>query len=210
VLDLLAHHPSTAKFIAHKLARRFVSDDPPDALVARMAATFSRTDGDIRSVLRTLFESPEFWSRRALRAKVRSPLELVAGSVRALGARVDDPLTLAKATARIGEPLFAAQPPTGYVDVAQTWLASGALVARIDFALALAQGQLPGVEVDLGMIAGRSPEEVLDRAARRVGAPPLSEKTRQYIVEQVREAAPPAAPARAVGLLLGAPELQRR
>jgi uncharacterized protein (DUF1800 family) len=120
VLQLLARHPSTAKLVARKLARRFVSDDPPQALVDRAAATFLATDGDIRSVLRTIFESPEFWSRRALRAKVRSPLELVAGSIRALGARVDDPLPLARAVARIGEPLYAAQPPTGYADSAQT------------------------------------------------------------------------------------------
>src|SRR5207302_888290 len=97
VLDLLSHHPSTARFISRKLVQRFVSDDPPEALVQRAADAFSSTGGDIRSVLRAIFESPEMWSRRALRAKVRTPLELVAGSVRALGARVDDPMALARA-----------------------------------------------------------------------------------------------------------------
>src|SRR5205823_11101113 len=132
-------------------------------LVARAAARFRETDGDIRSVLRTIFESPEFWSRRALRAKVRSPLELVAGSVRTLGVRVDDPLPLAKAVARMGEPLYAAQPPTGYLDSAENWLSPGALLARIDFGLALAQGHLPGIAVDLGAPSSGDPADALDR-----------------------------------------------
>jgi len=156
VLDLLAHHPSTARFVSRKLVKKFVSDDAPEALVQRAAETFLRTDGDIRSVLRTLFESPEFWSRRALRAKVRSPLELVAGSVRALGARVDDPAALARAVARMGEPLFAAQAPTGYPDDAAAWLSAGALLARIDFAVALSRGQVEGVAVDLDPVAARA------------------------------------------------------
>jgi len=214
VLDLLVHHPSTARFVARKLARRFVADDPPDALVDRAARTFRETSGDIRAVVRTILESPGFWSRRALRAKVRSPLELVAGSVRALDARVDEPVALLRAVARIGEPLFAAQPPTGYLDTARNWLSSGALLARIDFGLALASGQLDGVLVDLSTVSrdARGPEEVLDRASRRIGAPPLSEKTRAYILAELRETPPqsPLVAARAVGLLLGAPELQRR
>jgi uncharacterized protein (DUF1800 family) len=214
VLDLLARHPSTARFISLKLARRFVSDDPPEALVRRVTDTFTRTDGDIRSVLRTIFESPEFWSRRFLRAKVRSPLELVAGSVRVLGARVVNPAALARAVARTGEPLFAAQPPTGYADSADSWLSPGAVLARIDFALALAGGQLDGVTVDLAPLSrgAGGPEEILDRAAARIGASGLSERTREYVLAQLRDAPPEpdVVAARAVGLLLGSPELQRR
>jgi len=214
VLDLLAHHPSTAHFISRKLVQRFVSDDPPEALVQRAAGTFSTTGGDIRSVLRTIFESPEIWSRRALRAKVRSPLELVAGSVRALGARVDDPMALARAVARIGQPLFAAQPPTGYPDDASSWLSSGALLARIDFGLALAGGQVEGVRVDLAPLAHdpMAPEEMLDRAAAQLGMPALSDRTRQYVLAQLRGASPRSQvlASRALGLLLGSPELQRR
>ncbi len=214
VLDLLGHHPATARFISRKLVQRFVSDDPPEALVQRAADTFSATGGDIRSVLRTIFESPELWSRRALRAKVRSPLELVAGSVRALGARVDDPMPLARAVARIGQPLFAAQPPTGYPDDAAGWLSSGALLARIDFGLALAGGQMEGVRVDLVPLARDAvgPEEVLDRAAAQLGLPALSDRTRHYVLAQLRGAPPRphVVASRALGLLLGSPELQRR
>jgi len=137
---------------------------------------------------------------------------LVAGSVRELDARVDDPAALVRVVARIGEPLFAAQPPTGYLDTAENWLSPGALLARIDFGLALASGQLNGVAVDLSPVSrgASGPEEVLDRASGRIGAPPLSEKTRSYILAELRDPGSPAVAARAVGLLLGAPEMQRR
>ena len=213
VLRILEEHPATARFLAGKLARRFVSDDPPDALVDRVAATYTRTHGDLRSMLRTLFESPEFWSRRTLKAKVRSPLELVASSVRALGASVDEPGVLLRTLARIGEPLYAAQPPTGYGDTAQAWLSSGALLARIDFGLELVSG-MKGVKLDLSPLSAgtKTPEDVLDRTAKRLGAHPLSEKTHDYVLAQLRAASPKPElqAARAVGLLLGAPELQRR
>src|SRR5207237_9616735 len=77
VIDILAHHPSTATFISRKLAQRFVADDPPQPLVDRMATTFTRTDGDLRAVLRTMFSSPEFLSEGAWHAKLKSPLEMV-------------------------------------------------------------------------------------------------------------------------------------
>src|SRR5205814_2870392 len=161
-------------------------------------------------MLRTLFESPEFWSRTALRAKVRSPLELVAASLRALDAAVDDPQALAKVVARIGEPLYAAQPPTGYPDLAQTWLSSGALLARIDFGLQLANGKLEGVKIDLSRLGGGPPEEILTRAALELGATDLSDTTRDYILAQLKIGPPRQQAARAVGMLLGAPEIQRR
>ena len=210
VLRILAAHPSTARFVSAKLVRRFVADDPPLALVDRTAATYQRTNGDIRSMLRTIFESPEFWSRTSVRAKVRSPLELVAASVRALDATVDDPLPLAKAVARIGEPLYGAPAPTGYPDRSGTWLGSGAVLARIDFGLQLAAGRIPGTAVDLSPLAAASAEEVVQKVAARLGAPELTEKTRAYVLDEVRRTSADRMPARAAGLLLGAPELQRR
>ena len=212
VLRLLAAHPSTARFVAQKLARRFVSDAPPESLVLKVSQAYTRTGGDVRSMLRAIFESPDFWSRKALKAKVRSPLELVASAVRGLEATVTDPAALARAVARIGEPLYGAQPPTGYPDLAQTWLSSGALLSRIDFGLQLANGQLDGVQVDLSRMAAGNPEELLQRAAAELGAAELSERTRAYILDQLQKAPPRPAlrAARAVGLLLGAPELQRR
>ena len=216
VLEILLKHPSTARFLASKLARRFVADDPPPGVIAEVAAAYTASHGEISAMLRALFASPDLWSRRALHAKMRSPLELVAGAARALGATVEEPLSLVKAVARIGEPLYAAAPPTGYADTAQAWATSGALLARIDFGLQLAQGQLEGVEVDLSPLTdgAHGHEEVLDRAARRLGAGPLSEQTRAYALEQLKdlslEKRPGLVAQRAVGLLLGAPELQRR
>ena len=216
VLEILLRHPSTARFLATKLARRFVADDPPPGVVAEMAAAYTASRGEIRAMLRALFASPDFWSRRALRSKMRSPLELVAGAARALGATVEEPLSLAKAVARIGEPLYAAAPPTGYADTAAAWATSGALLARIDFGLQLAQGQLDGVDVDLSPLSDGASghEEVVDRAARSLGVGALSERTRAYVLEQLEELPaqkrPELVAQRAVGLLLGAPELQRR
>ena len=90
MLHLLARHPSTAKFISTKLAMRFVSDNPPPALIDRMTRTFLKKDGDIREVLKTMFQSPEFWAPDSYRAKVKTPLEFVVSAVRASGADVSD------------------------------------------------------------------------------------------------------------------------
>src|SRR5258708_4335025 len=116
VIDLLVHQASTAKFISTKLARRFVSDNPPPALVNRMAETFQSSDGDIKAVLHTMIWSPEFWSRESYRAKIKTPFELVVSAVRALGTDVDTPMPLVQWVGRIGEPLYQCQPPTGYSD----------------------------------------------------------------------------------------------
>ena len=148
VIDLLAHHPSTAKFISTKLARRFVSDNPPPALVQRMAQTFQSSDGDIRAVLKTMIWSPEFWSREAYRAKIKTPFELVVSAARALGTDVDTPLPLVQWVGRIGQPIYQCQPPTGYSDKAETWVNTGALLNRLNFSLALAGNRMRGARTD--------------------------------------------------------------
>jgi uncharacterized protein (DUF1800 family) len=128
MLEVLAHHPSTAKFISRKLAMRFVSDNPPQSLVDRMAETFQKKDGDIREVLRTMFKSQEFWSTDAYRAKVKTPLEFVASAVRAGGIDVQNALPLVQFLNRMGMPLYGMQPPTGYSMKAETWVNSSALL----------------------------------------------------------------------------------
>ena len=141
VLHLLAHNPSTAKFICTKLAMRFVSDDPPPALVDRMAQTFLKKDGDIREVLKTMLHSPEFWAPEAYRAKVKTPLEFVVSAVRASGAEVNDAMPLARQLQNMGMPLYGMQPPTGYSMKADAWVNSSALLGRMNFALALTTGK---------------------------------------------------------------------
>jgi uncharacterized protein (DUF1800 family) len=148
VLDILAKHPSTAHFIATKLVRRFVNDTPPPALVDRVAKRFRETDGDLREVTRTILTSHEFLSPEAYRAKVKSPFEFVISAVRATGADVQDAQPLVRFVQQLGEPLYQCQPPTGYKDTADAWVNTGALVNRMNFALALTSGKIPGVSVD--------------------------------------------------------------
>jgi uncharacterized protein (DUF1800 family) len=149
VLDILAAHPSTARRIATKLAVRFVSDTPPASLVDRAAARFTATKGDLREVVRAIITSPEFFAPDAYRAKVKTPLEFVASALRATGAEVRSALPLARELREMGMPLYFCQPPTGYDDTATTWVSAGALVSRMNFAVALGKNQLRGVRVPL-------------------------------------------------------------
>ena len=204
VLDILAHHPSTAHFISKELAQRFVADNPPDALVERMAKTFLKTDGDLRAVLETLFTSREFLSQGAWQAKMKSPLETVASAVRASGAETADAFLLAQRVVDLGEPLYSKLEPTGFKDSADTWLSTAAVMGRISFANALAAGQVPGVKVDItkfaGMDAAAIAREVLDRDP--------SLQTLSAIDRGL--GGKPANPGSIVGLVLASPEFQRR
>ena len=150
VLDILARHPSTASFISMKLARRFVSDDPPQALVERAAKTFLQSDGDIREVVRTILQSPEFLSPDARGAKIKTPFEFVASALRASSAEVTRGAGLARALQQLGMPLYLAQPPTGYADTADAWINTGGLVNRMNFAVSLVDGQVPGARIRQG------------------------------------------------------------
>lgn len=141
VLDLLARHPSTARFLATKLARRFVTDEPPAALVDRAAATFRQTDGDLREVVREIVTSPEFFASDTRRAKVKTPFEFVVSALRATEADVQNTLPLARTLQQQGMPLYLCQPPTGYKDTADAWVNSGALISRMNFAVELANGK---------------------------------------------------------------------
>jgi uncharacterized protein (DUF1800 family) len=150
VIDILAGHPSTARFIATKLVRRFVSDTPPPALVDRVAATYTRTDGDIREMLRTILRSDEFWSAETFQAKTKSPFELAASAIRTLGGTTDGGRPLAQAIARMGQPLYQYQPPTGFPDSADHWMNNGAAIERINFSVELTANKIRGTTVSLG------------------------------------------------------------
>jgi uncharacterized protein (DUF1800 family) len=162
VLDIVARHPSTAHFISRKLAQRFVADNPPPALVERMAQTFLKSDGDIRAVLQTMIDSREFWSEGAFRSKMKSPLEMVVSAVRASNGNVDFATGLVNQVAQLGEPLYRKEEPTGYSNTGAEWMNSAGLMARMNFALQLASNKVPGVIVEkpensAGMALG-SPE----------------------------------------------------
>ena len=147
LLHLLASRPATAHFLSRKLAIRFVSDDPPQALVDRMAKTYLSSHGDISAVLLTLFHSPEFWSASDYRAKVKTPIEFVVSAARASNAQIENYQPLENALRQLGMPLYACIPPTGYKWEATDWVSTGALVDRMNFALNLAASRLPGITV---------------------------------------------------------------
>jgi uncharacterized protein (DUF1800 family) len=145
---MLATRPATARFISRKLAIRFVGDDPPQALVDRMAKTYLSSSGDISAVLKTLFHSAEFWAPDAYRAKIKTPIEFVASAARASNASIDNMQPLVNALRDMGMPLYGAVPPTGYKWDASDWVSTGALVNRMNFALALAANKLHGVPIN--------------------------------------------------------------
>jgi len=148
VLDIVARHPSAARFISKSLAQRFVADDPPPALVERMAQTFRKTDGDLRAVMQSMIESKEFWSEGAYRSKMKSPLEMVVSAVRAADGNVDFAGALVNQVAQLGEPLYRKIEPTGYSNVSRDWMNTAGLMARMNFALQLSSNKVPGVAVD--------------------------------------------------------------
>jgi uncharacterized protein (DUF1800 family) len=228
VLHLLATSPQTAHFISLKLAQRFVSDDPPQALVDRMAKTFQSKKGDIREVLLTLFHSPEFWADTTYRAKVKTPLEFVASAVRATGADVEDAIPLMMRLGSMGMALYRSQPPTGYSMKADAWVNSSALLDRMNFALALTSGKVKGVSIDTAQLAGApaptDPNAILSTMEAKLLAADVSRQTHDSIIAQLtsppKNGAPEQSNARVqvkpaeadtiAGLLLGSPEFQRR
>ncbi|HYA95018.1 MAG TPA: DUF1800 family protein [Terriglobales bacterium] len=224
VLEMLAKSPKTAHFVSLKLAQRFVSDDPPPAIVDRMAATFLKRDGDIREVLRTMFQSPEFWSPEAYRAKVKTPLEFVASAVRASGADVENAMPLVQNLNRMGMPLYGAQPPTGYSMKAETWVNSAALLSRMNFALALGTGRMRGLSFDASRIVTgvQAPPDRTGALAvleSSLLAGDVSKNTHDTILKQMDDpqltgvrldAARPPNLGVLAGLLMGSPEFQRR
>lgn len=161
VLSMLAQHPSTARFVTHKLACWFVSDNPPPALEKRLASTFQSTKGDLGAVMRELIYSPEFWSAEARRAKIKSPFELAVSSLRALDADVTPTRDLYDWITDMGQPLYGYQAPTGFPDQSQSWVNTGLLLTRMNFGLTLASGQVKGVSFDLKRLnGGREPADV--------------------------------------------------
>jgi uncharacterized protein (DUF1800 family) len=200
VLDILAQHPSTAKFISKKLAQRFVADDPPPALVDRMAQTFQATDGDIRAVLAAMFGSHEFFSQGAYRAKVKTPLEMVVSAARATGARMDSATGLVTQTGTLGEPLYRKIEPTGYSSANSEWVSSTALLARMNFAMQLANNRVQGVLVDTGRFSNDP-----SAAAKQIFFTDASSQTLHSIQKK-----PAPQKTELIGLLLGSPDFQRK
>jgi uncharacterized protein (DUF1800 family) len=220
VLHILARNPATAKFICTKLAMRFVSDEPPQPLVDRMTQTFLKKDGNIREVLKTMLDSPEFWAPAAYRAKVKTPLEFVVSAIRASGAEVTDAMPIARQLQNMGMQLYGAQPPTGYSMKADAWVNSSALLGRMNFALALTSGKVKGVQVDSDRGQDNDPQQALALLENSLLAGDVSKQTHDVISARLQDSKishrkldDPARPPNTsliAGLLLGSPEFQRR
>jgi uncharacterized protein (DUF1800 family) len=196
VLDLLARHPSTAHFISLKLARRFVSDNPPLSMIKKIAEAFRQSDGDIPMVLRAIFDAPEFFSPDAFQAKVKMPLEYVASALRTTGAEVQMSHQLLRYLGRMGEPLFLAQPPTGYPDIGASWTSPDMLLTRVNFASDLVANRIPGCRISPDALGDR------DSFARLIAPDALSLATRSALSEMKGS--------QSIILLMSAPEFQRR
>jgi uncharacterized protein (DUF1800 family) len=204
VIDILAHHPSTAKFISRELAQRFVADDPPQALVDRMAQTFTKTDGDLRAVLKTMFSSQEFFSEGAWQAKVKSPFEMVVSAVRAIGGEALDTFALVQKIADMGEPLYNKLEPNGYPNTGEVWLSTAGIMGRMNFSAALASGLVPGVILDPSRLASQDGPAIARTLLGRDASPQTQAAIEKGLDE--REFTPPFI----ASLVLGSPDFQRR
>ncbi len=221
VLDILAHHPSTAHFISLKLAQRFVADNPPPSLVDRLSKNFLKTGGDLRQLVETMVTSPEFWSAGAYHAKVKMPFEMVASAVRAMNADVSSAFMLANELQKLGEPLYRKIEPTGYSSTNSEWVSSAALLERMNFALALAHNRVAGVKIDSAewqTEAQRDPiaaariileQEPSAQTQATIAKTISSREFQQQLTENARIGEPDL-PSLVAGLALGSPEFQRR
>jgi uncharacterized protein (DUF1800 family) len=198
VLHMLATSPATAKFISNKLAVRFVSDTPPQALVDRMANAFLASDGDLATVLRTMFDSPEFWSPEVYRSKIKTPIEFVVSAARATDVDIANALPMVRALEKLGMPLYGMQTPNGYSWVAEPWVSSGALVSRMNFAIALSSNRVGGTYVDWNALLAQPATvqtAVMDEAAKSTAkearleavllGQPASEQTRATVLKEL-------------------------
>ncbi|MDE3195786.1 MAG: DUF1800 domain-containing protein [Acidobacteriota bacterium] len=204
-LDILAHHPSTAHFISKSLATRFVADDPPKSLVKKMAATFTATDGDLREVMRTMIDSSEFRDPANFRSKVKSPLEMTASAIRALNGDIDFTFAMNGILTQMGEPLYRKLEPTGYSNRGADWMNSASLLARMNFAGALAQGKINGIRVDRSQFGGNAAE-----VERRILLTEASKDARDAIQAGLEQrGSAPFDGALVAGLTLGSPDFQK-
>lgn len=190
VLDMLVNSPQTARFIARKLAVKFVSDNPSESLVSRVADAFHNSKGDIKTTLRALFSDKEFFAPENYHAKVKSPFELAVSSVRALGGDTNASPAFAAMLNKLGEVPYGYQAPTGYPDTAEDWVNTGALLERLNFAVAIASNRIPGTRVELKRFESKDKSQVLDKAVAALLDGEISPKTRALLLKQIEQPLP--------------------
>jgi len=212
LLKLLANHPATMHHVSRKLCQRFVNDDPPDGCVDDAVGAWKRSSGDMGAVLRAIFHGPDFWAAANVRAKVKTPLEFVVSAARAVAAEPDTSPRLAQVVARLGEPLYLHVAPDGYPEREAAWVNSGALLDRMNAAVALASGKLPGVTVMLdSIVSAGDADQLIGVVNEKILGGTMSENTKQVLRRELAGIGDPAqARALAVGLAIGGPEFQKQ
>ena len=213
LLRFLAAQHATMHHVSAKLCARFVADEPPDGCVDAAVDAWHASNGDIRAVLRAIFTSPDFWAPQAARSKVKTPLEFLVSAVRATGAEPDETSRLAQVVARLGQPLYLQPAPTGYAETQAQWVNSGALLARMNAAVALAADRLPGAAANLDAVVPLTTDhsQLADMVNARLLNGMMSPRTRAVILDQLADVTDPAqARALAVGLAIGGPEFQKQ
>ena len=190
VIDILVRQPATAKFIARKLAVKFVSDNPSDALVGRVADAFSKSNGDIKTTLKAIFSDKEFFAPENYRAKIKTPFELAISSIRTLGADTNAGIGLLAMLNKLGEVPYGYQAPTGYPDTAEDWVNTGALLERLNFAVAIASNRIPGTTVNLKSYNGKSKAKMLDYAIAQILDGDISAGTKATLLKQIEQPLP--------------------
>ena len=188
-IDILVNQPATAKFIARKLAVKFVSDNPSEALVERVAKAFHDSKGDIKTTLRAMFSDKEFYAPENYRAKIKTPFEVVVSAVRTVGADTNGNQIQAM-LAKMGEPLYGYQTPNGYPDTAEDWVNTGALLERLNFAVALASNRIPGTRVNLKPFAGKDDSEILNRSIDAILDGQIAPNTKAMVLKQLAQPLP--------------------
>ncbi len=190
VIDILVSSPATAKYIARKLAVKFVSDTPSDALVGRVAEAFQKSKGDIKTTLKALFTDKDFFAPENYRAKIKSPFELAVSSIRTLGADTNASPALAAMLNKLGEVPYGYQAPTGYPDTAEDWVNTGALLERLNFAVAIASNRIPGTRVDLKGFESKDKSQILDKALAGLLDGDISANSRALLLKQIEQPLP--------------------
>lgn len=190
VMDILAKSPATAKFIARKLAVKFVKDNPNESYVGRIADAFHKSGGDIKSTLRAMFSDKEFFATENYRAKIKTPFELAVSSIRTLGAETNASPAMLAMLNKLGETPYGYQAPTGYPDTAEDWVNTGALLERLNFAVAIASNRIPGTRVDLRAYTSQDKAKILDQAIESILDGDISAATRTNLLKQLEQPLP--------------------
>lgn len=190
VIDVLVKHPSTAKFLAKKLATKFVNDNPSEALVGRVADAFTKSNGDIKTTLRALFLDKEFFAPENYRAKIKTPFELAVSSIRAVGGDTNGGPQMLAMLNKLGEVPYGYQAPTGYPDTAEDWVNTGALLERLNWAVAVASNRIPGTRVNLSQFVAPTRNAILDKAIAEIVDGDISEATKASLKKQLDQPLP--------------------